>query len=97
VPVTKSTKSEVVTSTIYTCSDGQVFHNESSANYHEWTLTATCVYTVTKRGGRSDSIDIFSTEELAQLGIETYEDYHKDRAIYQINKVYLDQRISTKS
>jgi len=91
MPVVKSTQSEVVTSTVYTCSDGKVFDNESSADYHEWTLTATVVYITYCRGQRTDAAHIFSTEEFAELAVHNYS--RTTDTDYQIQAVYLDEYI----
>ena len=58
--VTKSTVTRTITDEVFTASDGTQFSDERSAEYHEWTLTATSVWTITVRGGRNEQLTLLT-------------------------------------
>ena len=80
------TRERTIKETVYIANDGTSFSTKAQCEYHEWESQATKVYTLSRRGQRSNRIEIYSTRELAEKASDS--EYYTE-----ITEVCLDQRL----
>ena len=80
------TRERTIKETVYIANDGTSFSTKAQCEYHEWEAQATKVYTLSRRGQRSNRIEIYSTRELAEKASDS--EYYTE-----ITEVCLDQRL----
>lgn len=85
--MTEKTLTKTITTTVYIADDGTEFTSKSSANMHDWRLSATKVYVVYQRGGRSDNPEIYSSKRLAKSAIGESKNH-------DIREIYLNERLA---
>lgn len=81
----KKTKTVTTTYDVYIANDGTSFPTKEECEYHEWCAQAVKVYSVSKRGQRSNELEIYSTQKLAEKAVS-------DSTTHVITEVYLDAR-----
>ena len=73
------------TETGYEALHGTNFYNEGDCIRHEWEASKTPLWAAHLRGSRSDAIEIYETEELANLATSK-------NSKYVVSKVYVNER-----